>query len=194
MKISSLFSIKNNKKGWTLIEVLISIVLITVMISILLNFWIYSYKEHTNTSNSSEVNILLNKSLSRIVYDIEISDYIYSTKNIKELTSQYPENIGFVMEGEWESNSKFTTYVIKEGSLTRLSYSDVKGSQLRGSKIIGQSGHNKIMDNVRFTKENKYSGENKNLVIGLEKKLGDKKIMFNRDIYLGYLREKSYEQ
>lgn len=143
----------------------------------------------------------MRKSLNRIIYDIEKSNYIHSTENIYELKNKFPENLGFVLEenrvetrkNEKYELSRYTTYVIKNNNLVRLSYETNREESLSGRRLIGNSGHNTIVRNIRFSDENQYNRDDLELIIGLEKHSDSKLMKINRRIYVGYIGDGSNE-
>lgn len=143
-----------NKKGYTLIELLVSISLMAVIlliVSSLINFSIIT------SSNSYYRDEILSKgrySFEYISGEIRRADKIIDTNKINGFNSKYPDNLGFIIynyndiDKNPKGNYEYTSYYIGDDVLYRIKCRKIDEKYPSVDYFIKESGINFLSDNI----------------------------------------------
>src|SRR5699024_9782412 len=109
-----------NKNGFTLIEFILGITLISMLI--LTIFSIFTFVDSSVKISEENNDIFLNGQygLEYIKNEILISDKIISSSKFSDLNKDFPTNIGFVLMVRNKNKLKFITYYIENNNLVRI--------------------------------------------------------------------------
>lgn len=84
---------KNDKKGFTLVEIIVYIALFGIIVSVILNVILFIFGMNKKITSYSQVNSDALSAMERIVYEVTNSEYIYaptsSASQLSLATSSY---------------------------------------------------------------------------------------------------------
>lgn len=150
-----------NKKGFSLIEMIISISIICILIS-----GLYSLMNFTKiiVNKGDDIDTALYNgryAIEQIKSEIISADKVYSSLKFRNIDYYYPNNIGFVtMKKEIKFKSSkldevkynYVTYYQKNDELIRIAYNTLDDSLFNANSF---SGHNQICNGlIDFTNSN----------------------------------------
>lgn len=176
--MSGIESVYQKNRGFTLIEIIIGITIASIVVAslcVLLGFSI-----NAASYGDMEDEILLNGKfgMEYIKDKIQKADLIISSDKIKDLNTNYPSNIGFVIlnidlikpQNEKLNVNKvynYSTYYIKDNKLVRIARDNATSTYPTWSKL---QGYNEVCEMVLSMKETNIDFENK--IINLSLSMG----------------------
>lgn len=138
----------NNVEGFTLIEVLLTIAIISILVTVCC--FILEYTTVVCREEDMEDEMLLNGkyAIEHIKKEIQTADKIISIDKFEGLNDKYEKNIGFVILHYFpdkELKYNYSTYYFKNNSIYRIAINTSSESYPIGRAF---GGHNKVADYV----------------------------------------------
>ena len=187
----NLKGVYSDKRGFTLIELIVGIVVISILFSS-----IYSLLFFTNrvTDKADHVDTLLYNGRYAMEYikgEIIAADKVICSSKFEDLDRIYSSNIGFVtMEEQCQYdklghitnvNYNFRTYYQKKDELIRIAYNTPNKSLLDGKLF---SGNNLISDGLRSLNHSILDVDNNLIKLFIELEQGDAELVLESTINL----------
>lgn len=175
-----------NKKGFSLLEMILGICITSILIMCL--YSVLHFSMNTLKSNDLRDDMLLNGryALIYIKEEINSADKIIHISKFKNLDSTYPVNIGFViLKKTGQSiniNYNYITYYLKEDSLFRVAC-NIEGTDKYPSNFYN-GGNNKLFSNIKSLDKFIYNEDKNILSLKLTSNNGQEDFEFKSDIYL----------
>lgn len=152
-----------NKRGFTIIEFIVSFGILSIVMASMFNILSYSLKASSKGQDMDELLLNGRFGVEYIKEELRNADRLISADNIVNLNTMYPDNIGFVVfkdsgvEGS-DTRYNFSTYYSKDNKLIRIAI-NLKNSAYPEAKSL--SGFNEVSEgvlsisNTRVDKENR---------------------------------------
>ncbi len=131
-----------NKRGFTIIEFMVSFGILTLIIASMLNILNYSLKASSRGKDMDELLLNGRFGVEYIKEELRNSDKLISADNIPNLNTMYPDNIGFVIfkdsgvEGS-DTRYNFSTYYSKDNKLIRIAINKKSPSYPEAKNLAG---------------------------------------------------------
>lgn len=167
-------------KGFTLIEIIISLAICAIiMIPI---FSILDFSIDACTIGDEKDELLLNGKygIEYIKNEIKSADKIISSDKFKDLKSEYPTNIGFViMIKKSNNNYRYVTYHTKDEKIIRIACT--RDNDIYPSEKYF-SGHNEICNLIDSIEDTSFDQDM--IYLDFKFKKNNSKLSLNSDIYI----------
>lgn len=144
-----------NKKGYTLIELIVSISLMAVILLIVSSLISFSILTSKNSYYRDDILSNGRYSFEYISGEIRRADKIIDSNKINGFNSKYPYNLGFIIYNynDTDKNSKgdyeYTSYFMSDDILYRIKCRKVDEKYPTVDHFIKESGINFLSDNIR---------------------------------------------
>lgn len=179
---------KNDKKGFTLIELVVGLAASSILA--LAFYAVFDYCVNINLIEEERNDLSLNGryAIEYMKREIKTADEILSTDNFKGLNDKFKNNVGFVLktlEKKLSDDKYIYKYILyyKDGnSLKRVT---AEGPSIDGIEASSFSGYNTIASNVKSIEGTYIDFENKKIVLNILLS-GDmrREMRFNTEIYI----------
>lgn len=131
-----------DNKGFTLIELILAIGICSVIILPSFSILHLSLKSYRSCEDKDEVLLNARYGIEYIKNEIKNADLIISSDKIKDLNSNYPTNIGFlilIIEEVKKDHYTYTyiTYYIKNGKIIRIAHEATENKNPTASSLKG---------------------------------------------------------
>lgn len=175
-----------SRKGFTLIEVVVSIALASILISSIYSLLAFTEKV---AKKSDDLDLLLYNGRYAMEYikgEINSADKIISSSDFKDLDKRFPSNIGFVAmkevptyDSQANINYNFVTYYHRDNELVRLAYTSLKKPVYSGYAF---DGFNQVTDSFRSLNNSLIDVDNNLIIISIELERGDAELVLESTI------------
>ena len=158
--------LSKGRKGFTLMELVFCLCIGSIIVGISFSLLTMSQKANSFAEQADDLLYNGNFALEFIKNEIQNADKIISSHKIQNLSTLYPNNIGFViMEHTNDKESMYMTYIIKENKLIRIARGIDKGLALPAEAL---SGHNEIFGNIKSFGDTSIDWDNSVLYLDLD--------------------------
>lgn len=174
-----------NKKGFSLIELVLGITIASILLMCLYSLLIYNIKLSKMTDEKDDALSNGRYALLYIKDEIKSADKIIDISKFKNLDERYPNNIGFVILHETideeKTNYNYNTYYLKEDKLVRLACNWPRASYPRRDFF---AGHNDLCKGLKSLEKFVYDSNKNVLKIRLTLNNGREDHNFKSDVFL----------
>ncbi len=181
----SLKPIYQKKKGFTLIELMVSIALVSIILLPLYNALNISVKACESGARRDDLMLNARFALEYIKLEVKSGDRILPSSAISGLNNGFKKNIGFVIVTNIDDSfDRYTTYYVRNNRLIRVS-----GKQKKDSLPIYTvfEGYNEVCESIESVNESSFDMDNKLLKIRIKmESLGGDQVDLNTEIFLMY--------
>lgn len=145
--------LKNNK-GYTLIEVILSIFLICIILLLSLNLLNYSIITSNTSNYKDEILSGGRYGFEYIIGETRNADKIIDSRKIRDFNTRYPMNVGYIIYNYYEDSHlgedhEYTSYFIDGGTLYRIKCRKPDESYPDLNYFRTNSGVNFLCENIR---------------------------------------------
>lgn len=156
--------IYRNRKGFTLIELIVGICLLFIVIGAFYSTLIYSINISNIIDHKDEDILNARYGLDYIKKEILNGDKIICSSKIRDLDFLYPNNIGFVIlkierkTDKTKINYNYSTYFLKNEKLIRIAINTTQSSYPSASNL---SGYNQLCSGITDISNTRFNSEEK---------------------------------
>lgn len=169
-------------KGFTLIEIILAIAICAIIIVPLLSILDFTIDACTVGDEKDDLMLNGKHAIEYIKNEIKSADMIISTEKFKDLGSNYPTNIGFViMIHEASGNYRYMTYHTKDKKIIRIACTRTNNKYPSHNYF---SGHNEICNLVDSIEDTIIDLEQDMIYLNFKFKKNNSSLSLKSDIYI----------